>query len=210
MTNRVAVNFILLLVCCCLPACSHTGMEIAGIEQPASEIDRAATELRAAFPGLFPADIVIAETARVQRRAVYGDPDPPEGFAGPDPEGVLPTGIYFPPGCRWPDDADISLRQWLFHESFHLVNRRTRAFAPFIDRAFPDESDPIVQWIRRDPYHATFAREEAFINLMTMADPARTAAQQAAVRDFYDEIGARQLDLAAIRTMLAVVPHPQE
>lgn len=208
MANRIIIS--LLIMICCLPACSHTGPEIAGSGRTVDVLAPAVAELRVAFPGLFPADILIAETEKVPSRTVFGDPEPPEGFAGPDPSGQLPAGIYFPPDYRWPDDADISLRQWLLHECFHLVNRRTRAFVPFIDRAFPDESDPLVQWIRRDPYHATFAREEAFINLVTMADPARTPAQKAAVRDFYDHIGARQLDLAAIRTRLAVVPHSQD
>lgn len=90
---------------------------------------------------------------------------------------------------------------------FHLRNRRDHEYDRFITLAFPDESDPLVQWIKKDPYHSTFAPEEAFINLITFADPARTDAQKKVVRQWYDQIGAQERSLEEIRGILRVVRH---
>ncbi|HOO76829.1 MAG TPA: hypothetical protein PK636_01260 [bacterium] len=163
--------------------------------------------LRELFPGHFLPDIPVLRTDLVDRPTVYGEPDPPEGFAGPDPSGRLPSGIYLPP--RDPEffTTDISLEQWVFHEMFHLRNRRTGEYDRFIVQAFPDENDPLVQWMLRDPYHRALAREEAFINLITFADPARTDRQRKAVREWFDYIGADRLSFPEIRRALAVVAH---
>ncbi|HDL65047.1 MAG TPA: hypothetical protein ENH12_06630 [Proteobacteria bacterium] len=103
--------------------------------------------------------------------------------------------------------GDISIEQWIIHEMFHLRNRRDHEYDRFITLAFPDESDPLVQWIKKDPYHSTFAPEEAFINLITFADPARTDAQKKVVRQWYDQIGAQERSLEEIRGILRVVRH---
>ena len=58
-------------------------------------------------------------------------------------------------------------------------------------------------------YHRTFAREEAFINLITFADPARTGPQQEAVREWFDYVGATNRPLEELRKALQVVEHPQ-
>ncbi|HNW94163.1 MAG TPA: SGNH/GDSL hydrolase family protein, partial [bacterium] len=178
--------------CAALPPCESAGDAVAAD----------AAVLREVFPGLFPPELVIAVSDRVERPTVYGESEPPENYAGPDPAGVLLTGIYFPPGYGWPADRDISQRQWLFHEAIHLASRRNGICTAFVDQAFPDDNDPLVRWIARDPYHAAIAREEAFINLATMADPCRTDAQRAAVRDFYAAIGAGDQTTAAIATVL--------
>ena len=90
---------------------------------------------------------------------------------------------------------------------FHLYNRRTKEYQPFIDKAFPDENDALVQWIRKDPYHRTFAREEAFINLITFADPAKTESQKEAVREWFDYVGAERKSVQEIRSILNVIKH---
>ncbi len=77
----------------------------------------------------------------------------------------------------------------------------------FIDQAFPDELDPLVQWLKQDPYHRTFAREEAFINLITFADPTRTRSQREAVRAWYDYVGAAGKTLEQVRHILQVIEH---
>jgi hypothetical protein len=169
--------------------------------------DESLRAMRVAFPKLFLSDVTIAEADDVERPMVFGEPDPPEGFAGPDPTGRHPLGIYLPAGRPWPASNDISREQWILHEMFHLNNRRTKAFDRFIDAAFPDESDPLVQWMLKDPYHRSFAREEAFINLVTFADPARTRAQKKAVADWYAAIGAERLGEDLVRRVLNVVPH---
>lgn len=184
-------------------ACAPMGRG-AGVDGVAAVRGR----LRRAFPGLFLPDMKVMEAQGLDRPRVFGDPDPPEGFAGPDPSGRLGTGVYVPPAYVWPDTADISLAQWIVHEAFHLRNRRTGEFDSMISEAFPDDSDPLVRWIARDPYHASFAREEAFINLVTFADPARTDAQRGALRRWVRRVGAGGLDEEALRRVMAVVEHP--
>lgn len=166
-----------------------------------------ARRLRESFPGLFLPDAAIALAADVGKPTVFGEPDPPEGFAGPDSTGKHPFGIYVPPGGEDYFKGDISIEQWIFHEMFHLHNRRTREYDTFIARAFPDESDPLVRWIARDPYHRTFSREEAFINLVTFADPPRTEEQQRAMRDWFDAIGAKGMSFPEIKKILRVIEH---
>ena len=163
--------------------------------------------LKHAFPNHFLDDASIAVSVDLERPTVFGEPNPPEGFAGPDPTGKHPFGIYVPPNGEQYFREDISMRQWILHEMFHLHNRRTREYEPFIDQAFPDERDPLVQWLKQDPYHRTFAREEAFINLITFADPARTRSQREAVRAWYDYVGAAEKTLEQVRYILQVIEH---
>ena len=163
--------------------------------------------LKHAFPDHFLDDANIAVSIHVERPTVFGEPYPPEGFAGPDPTGEHPFGIYVPPQGEQYFREDISMRQWILHEMFHLRNRRTKVYVPLIDQAFPDELDPLVQWIMQDPYHRSFAREEAFINLITFADPTRTESQQAAVRAWYDDVGAAGKTLEQVRHILQVIEH---
>ena len=173
----------------------------------AGGLDTRISRLKRDFPDYFLSDAVIRVVANLRRPTVFGEPNPPEGFAGPDPTGEHPFGIYIPRGAEDYFKEDISIEQWIIHEMFHLRNRRTHEFDRFITRAFPDENDPLVQWIKKDPYHRTFAREEAFINLITFADPARTEAQKQAVREWYDYIGARGRSLEEIKQALRVVVH---
>ena len=172
-----------------------------------NDVEQIATKLRTAFPKHFLADAVIAQSDYIDRPMAFGEPDPPEGFAGPDPTGRHPFGIYVPIDRDEYFKDDISLGQWILHEMFHLHNRRTKEYDPYIDKAFPDDSDPLVQWLMKDPYHRTFAREEAFINLISFADPARTEAQNEAVREWFDYIGARDKSLEEIREILNVIEH---
>jgi len=163
--------------------------------------------LSSAFPEHFLEDATIALSNDVDRPTVFGEPAPPEGFAGPDPTGKHSFGIYVPE--NWDDyfKDDISIEQWIFHEMFHLHNRRTGEYQPYIDKAFPDDNDPLVQWIKKDPYHATFAPEEAFINLITFADPPRTEAQKDTVREWFNYIGAKDKFLEEIKQILNVIEH---
>lgn len=171
------------------------------------DFDRTISRVKQAFPGHFLEDAHIAEADDIERPIAFGEPDPPEGFAGPDPAGKHPFGIYVPVNRNGLFEEDISMEQWIFHEMFHLHHRRTGEYQPFIDKAFPDESDPLVQWIKKDPYHQTFAREEAFINLITFADPARTDRQKEAVREWFDHIGAEDKSLEEIMDILNVIRH---
>ena len=166
-------------------------------------------KLKVAFSYFFLEDFVIEISRDVERLMVYGEPNPPEGFAGPDPTGKYKQGIYVPYNYEEIEtfSKDISLKQWIFHEMFHLHNRRTGEYNKFIDKAFPDENDPLVQWIKKDPYHRTFAREEAFINLITFADPARTKAQKESVRHFFNSIGSENLSIVEIKDILSVIAH---
>ena len=173
-----------------------------------TEFEQSVASLRRAFPDLFLPDVAVQERDDIAKPIVFGEPDPPEGFAGPDPRGRLPFGIYVPAARDGMFETDISMEQWIVHETFHLSNRRTRQYDTHIDTAFPTDDDPLVQWLMKDPYHRTFAREEAFLNLVTFADPARTEGQRSAVRDWYDAIGASALSLDEIRAVLRVIPHP--
>jgi len=175
---------------------------------PRSEFQASVDALEGAFPLLFLPDVVIQERDDLAKPTVFGEPDPPEGFAGPDPEGLRALGIYVPSAREGMFDTDISLEQWIVHEMFHLHNRRTRQYDAYIASAFPTDDDPLVQWLMADPYHRTFAREEAFINLITFADPARTDSQRSAVREWYDAIGGAKLSLDEVRVTLRVIPHP--
>ena len=172
------------------------------------DFEHCVTALRTAFPGLFLPDATIQERDDIVKPTVFGEPDPPEGFAGPDPTGHLPFGIYVPVARDGMFDTDISMEQWILHEMFHLANQRARTFNAYIDRAFPTDDDPLVRWLMEDPYHRTFAREEAFLNLATFADPPRTDAQASAVRGWFDAIGAEALTIDEIRSVLRVIPHP--
>ena len=138
---------------------------------------------------------------------VFGEPNPPEGFAGPDQSKKHSFGIYVPANSDGYFKEDISMEQWVFHEMFHLYNRRTKEYQPFIDKAFPNENDALVQWIQKDPYHRTFAREEAFINLITFADPAKTEPQKEAVREWFNYVGAESKSLQKIKGILNVIKH---
>ena len=164
--------------------------------------------LKVLCPVHFLPDIVIGVTNDLRRPTSFGEPNPPEGFAGPDATGRHATGIYLPRTDNEWFKGDISNLQWVFHEMFHLHNRRLHDYDVFILQAFPDETDPLVQSMKRSRYHRTFAREEAFINLITFADPARTEAQQQAVRDWYDYVGATNRSLEEIRKAMQVVEHP--
>ena len=165
-------------------------------------------QLQTMCPRHFLPDVQIAVTNDIKRPMAFGEPDPPEGFAGPDPAGRHALGIYFPRLDKAWFPGDISNEQWMFHEMFHLHNRRLHDYDPFILRAFPDETDPLVKWMQRSRYHRTFAREEAFINLVTFADPARTESQKKAVREWYDYVGATNHPLDEIRKAMKVVEHP--
>jgi hypothetical protein len=171
------------------------------------DLSQMVATLKHAFPKHFLDDVSIAVSADLERPTVFGEPDPPEGFAGPDPTGKHPFGIYVPLNGERYFREDISMQQWIQHEMFHLHNRRTREYQPFIDQAFPDELDPLVQWLKQDPYHRTFAREEALINLITFADPARTRSQREAVRAWYDHVGAAGKTLEEVRHILQVIEH---
>ena len=170
-------------------------------------IERIVSELKAAFPKHFLEDAAIAQLDDIERPMVFGEPDPPEGFAGPDPTGKHPFGIYVPVDRDKYFKDDISLEQWILHEMFHLHNRRTGEYNSYIDKAFPDDSDPLVQWLMKDPYHRTFAREEAFINLISFADPPKTKAQTEAIREWFDYIGARDKSIEDIKEILNVIEH---
>ena len=174
---------------------------------PQTEFQQAVAALKDAFPNLFLPDVAIQERDDVAKPTVFGEPNPPEGFAGPDPQGRLPLGIYVPSARDGMFDTDISLEQWILHEMFHLNNRRTGQYDSYIDAAFPTDDDPLIQWLMADPYHRTFAREEAFMNLITFADPTRTEGQRSAVRDWYDAIGASARSLDEVRAVLRVIPH---
>ena len=165
------------------------------------------SDLKKTFPKHFLEDAVIAKSNQIDRPMVFGEPNPPEGFAGPDQSDKHSFGIYVPANSDGYFKEDISMEQWVFHEMFHLYNRRTKEYQPFIDKAFPDENDALVQWIRKDPYHRTFAREEAFINLITFADPAKTESQKEAVREWFDYVGAERKSLQEIRSILNVIKH---
>lgn len=158
-------------------------------------------------PGHFLPDVLIAVTNDIRKPVAYGEPDPPEGFAGPDPAGRHAPGIYFPRLDQAWFPGDISNEQWMFHEMFHLHNRRLHDYDAYVLQAFPDESDPLVKWMKRSRYHRTFAREEAFINLVTFADRPRTPEQAAAVRAWYDHAGAAAHALDELRDALNVIPH---
>jgi len=172
-----------------------------------TEFERMVSRLKNAFPKHFLADAVIAESDDIERPMVFGEPNPPEGFAGPDPTGKRSFGIYVPEKRDDLFKDDISLEQWILHEMFHLHNQRLKDYEPYIDKAFPDDNDPLIQWLMKDPYHRTFAREEAFINLISFADPARTAAQKEAVRTWFDYIGAEDKSIEEIRKVLNVIKH---
>jgi hypothetical protein len=198
---------ILIMLCLLI---SVTGCAGKQRQQPVAtqpDLRQAVATLRAAFPELFLEDATIAVSAHIQRPMVFGETDPPEGFAGPDPTGRHPFGIYVPPNGEDFFREDISMRQWILHEMFHLHNRRTGEYQPFIDQAYPDDRDPLVQWLKKDPYHRTFAREEAFINLITFADPPRTTDQQEAIRAWYDAVGAAGKTIEEIRQILQVIEH---
>jgi len=165
-------------------------------------------ELKRLCPIHFLSNVVIVVTNDVTRPTVFGEPNPPEGFAGPDKTGRHPTGIYLPNVSKEWHPGDISNEQWVFHEMFHLHNRRLHDYDPFITKAFPDENDPLVKWIKRSRYHRTFAREEAFINLITFADRARTQNQKEAVQDWYHYVGATNCSLDEIRKAMKVIEHP--
>ncbi|MBD3181640.1 hypothetical protein GF312_05055 [Candidatus Poribacteria bacterium] len=182
-------------------------VENGPLDKGPESVDDIALKLRKAFPDLFLEDAVIRESKEIKRPMVFGEPDPPEGFAGPDPTGKHPFGIYVPVDREEFFATDISLEQWILHEMFHLHNRRTKEYEIFINRAYPDDSDPLVQWLLKDPYHRTFAREEAFINLITFADPPRTDAQKKAIRNWYDTIGAKDKSIEEIRDILNVIKH---
>lgn len=164
-------------------------------------------KLKTAFPKHFLGDAIIAKSSDITRPMVFGEPEPPEGFAGPDPTGKHKFGIYVPIKGEDFFKDDISLEQWIFHEMFHLHNRRSKDYDPFIEKAFPDDNDPLVQWLKKDPYHKTFAREEAFINLISFADSARTDSQKEAVREWFDYIGAKDKSIEEIKSILNVIPH---
>ena len=189
----------------CSAGCGAQGLRD---HPPPTEFQQSVAALKGAFPDLFLSDVVIQERDDLAKPTVFGEPDPPEGFAGPDPEGRLPLGIYVPSARDGMFDTDISLRQWIVHEMFHLHNRRGRQYDVYIERAFPTDDDPLVQWLMEDPYHRTFAREEAFMNLITFADPARTEAQRSAIREWYDAVGASTLSLDQVRAVLRAIPHP--
>ena len=210
---RFSVKFLLFFAALCSVGCAKkvhiTSQELENEPAKKSEesIEQIVSKLKQAFPKLFLEDAVIRESDEITRPMVFGEPDPPEGFAGPDPTGKYPFGIYVPVDRRKYFETDISLGQWIIHEMFHLHNRRTKEYSTHINYAYPDENDPLVQWLKKDPYHRTFAREEAFINLITFADPPRTEAQRKAIRDWYDFIGAKGKSIEEIRALLNVIKH---
>ena len=204
--NGVVIVGALILGCgVCSTGC---GVRAHRHQLPPSEFEQSVAELKSAFPLLFLADAAIQERDDIVKPTVWGEPDPPEGFAGPDPDGRLPFGIYVPASRDGTFATDISMEQWILHEMFHLANRRAHAYDTHIDEAFPTDDDPLVQWLMEDPYHRTFAREEAFLNLVTFADPTRTDGQRHAVRAWYDAIGGSALSIDEIRNVLRVIPHP--
>ena len=164
-------------------------------------------QLRTMCPRHFLPDVQITVARDLKKPMAFGEPDPPEGFAGPDPTGRHALGIYFPRLDKAWFPGDISNEQWMFHEMFHLHNRRLHDYDPFILRAFPDETDPLVKWMKRSRYHRTFAREEAFINLVTFADPPHTPAQWEVLRAWYDSTGANRYSFAELRQALNAIPH---
>ena len=181
--------------------------EITGEVTMQTDFQTTVSKLKHAFPKHFLADATIAESNDINRPMAFGEPNPPEGFAGSDPTGQHAFGIYVPVDRGSYFEEDISMEQWIFHEMFHFHNRRHKDYDPFIDKAFPDDNDPLVQWLMKDPYHRTFAREEAFINLITFADPARTPFQKEAVREWFDYIGAEGKSLEEIQDVLNVIKH---
>jgi hypothetical protein len=195
------------MLCLLLSISGCAKKEIKNEASAQDDFEKTIARLKSAFPKHFLDDAVIAEADDIDRPMVFGEPDPPEGFAGPDPTGKHPFGIYVPVDKGDFFKEDISMEQWIFHEMFHLRNRRTREYDKFLNKAFPDEADPLVQWLMKDPYHRTFAREEAFINLITFADPARTEPQKEAVREWYDYIGAEDKSLEEIMQILNVIRH---
>jgi len=172
-----------------------------------SDFEKSIYRLKKAFPKHFLKDATIAQSKDIERPMVFGEPNPPEGFAGPDATGKHSFGIYVPVNRKEHFKEDISMEQWIFHEMFHLHNRRNKEYEPFINKAFPDENDPLVKWLKKDPYHRTFAREEAFINLITFADPPRTKEQKEAVREWFNFIGAEDKSLEEIKEILNVIEH---
>lgn len=189
------------------------GMLAWGLWRPSSfsgepAFEASIAEMKRLCPVHFLADVAIQATNDVKRPTVFGEPDPPEGFAGPDETGRHPLGIYLPRADKEWFPGDISNQQWVFHEMFHLHNRQLHDYDSFIAQAFPDESDPLVKWMKRSRYHRTFAREEAFINLITFADPARPGPQQEAVRAWFDYVGATNRSFDDLRKALRVVGHP--
>ena len=188
-----------------MTGCANKG--IRTVSAMRDDFEKTVDKLEKAFPKHFLEDAIIAEADDIERPMVVGEPDPPEGFAGPDPTGKYPLGIYVPANKGDFFKDDISMEQWIFHEMFHLRNRRTKEYEPFIDKAFPDDNDPLVQWLMKDPYHRTFAREEAFINLITFADPARTDSQKEAVRIWFDYVGAQDKSTEEIIQVLNVIRH---
>ncbi len=182
------------------------GLRVPRHYPPQTEFQRPAAALKGAFPNLFLADVAVHERDDVAKQTLCGEPDPPEGFAGSDPQGRLPLGICVPSARDGMFDTDISLEQWIVHEMFHLNNRRTGQSDSYIDAAFPTDY-PLIQWLMADPYHRTFAREEAFTNLIMFADPTRTERQRSAVRTGTDVIGASAPPLDEVRAVLRVIPH---
>ena len=75
--------------------------------------------LKTTFPKHFLEDAVIAKSNHIDRPMVFGEPNPPEGFAGPDQSGRHSFGVYVPNNSE-----DISMEQWVFHEMFHLYNQK--------------------------------------------------------------------------------------
>lgn len=174
----------------------------------AASFDRRVALMKSVWPRHFLEDAAVVLTDSVVRPTVYGEPDPPEGFAGPDPEGRLGLGMYVPKDyAKFFRGDDISVYQWVFHEAFHLHNRRFHDYDTFIATAFPTGNEPLVRWIARDPYHRTFAREEAFINLATFADVPETDSQSGALRAFYDHIGPHPFNEEVFRSILQAVDH---
>ena len=196
---------IMTMACLLVAGCTNKQVKEEIVRK--DDFEQIIARLKESFPKHFLKDATITTADDIKRPMVFGEPDPPEGFAGPDPTGKHSFGIYVPADARSYFKNDISLEQWVFHEMFHLHNRRLRDYEPFIQKAFPDESDPLVQWIKKDPYHRTFAREEAFINLITFADPARTKAQKEAVRAWFDYVGAKGKSLEEIMQVLNVIKH---
>ncbi len=195
------------LILGCSVCSAGCGLRAPRHAPPQTEFQQSVAALKGAFPDLFLPDVVIQERDDVAKPTVYGEPDPPEGFAGPDPQGHLPLGIYVPSARAGMFETDISLEQWVLHEMFHLSNRRTGQYDSYIDAAFPTDDDPLIQWLMADPYHRTFAREEAFTNLIMFADPTRTERQRSAVRTGTDVIGASAPPLDEVRAVLRVIPH---
>jgi len=188
-------------------SCANKSKEEFTMNQMQTDFAKMVSKLKIAFPKHFLEDAIIAESNDIKSPMVFGEPNPPEGFAGPDPSGKYKFGIYVPVNRNDYFKVDISLEQWILHEMFHLHNRRNKEYEPFIDKAFPDENDPLVQWIKKDPYHRTFAREEAFMNLITFADASRTESQKEAVREWFDYIGAGDKSLEEIKRILNVIYH---